>query len=63
MPLYSIDVEFTFSTTIQLEAADAATAEAIFIGANHDQIAHIHGKSFANVTETVRKVVSTTEIP
>lgn len=48
MPVYSVDVDFLFQTTVQIEAATPAEAEAMVLGANHDQIAHINGKSYAD---------------
>jgi len=59
---YSVHVAFTFETDVVITAPDAATAEAMVMGANADQIAHLNGKNFAGVDEAVRTVVSVTEV-
>lgn len=60
--LFNVQVDFLFSATVELEAPDAATAQLMVEGATADQIAHIHGKSYASVDEAIRTVNSVTEV-
>ena len=62
MATYSVDVNFLFSTTVELDAPDSATAEAMVMGASRDQIAHLNGKSYADASEAVRSVTNVTKV-
>jgi len=62
MAIYSVRVDFTLERTMQIEANSAAEAEAMILGASSDEITHIQGKSYADVKDTVRNVVSVTEV-
>jgi len=62
MAIFSVRVDFTLEETMQIEANTAAEAEAIVLGASNEQITHIQGKSYADVKDAVRNVVSVTEV-
>jgi len=62
MALFEIEVEFVFTTTIQVEAVDAASASSLVMNATSDQVAHLNGKSYASVDEATRNINSITEI-
>lgn len=62
MPKYRLQVQFLYETDIYIEADSAEAAEAMFVNATHDEIAHINGRSFAHAEESTRSVVSTTEV-
>ena len=62
MPSFDVDVDFVFNAVVRVEAPDAATAEAMVLNANNDQVAHLNGKSYALADETTRVVNFITEV-
>jgi len=62
MPLYELTTRFVFNTIVRIEAPNPQIAEAMFMGANNDQIAHINGKSYASAGDADRYVDSIVEI-
>jgi len=62
MPTYRVHVNFCFETDVDVDAPDAATAQAMVETATHDQISHLNGKAYATVNEATREVTSVTEV-
>ena len=63
MPVFDIEVEFVFKSLMRVEAVDAASIPAMVDALDHDQTAHLTGKSYADVSETDRReVISITEV-
>jgi len=62
VPTYSVHVVFTFSADVDVLASSSSVAEMMVMGADHDQVAHLHGKAYATVNEATREVTSVTEV-
>lgn len=62
MALFDVDVNFTLSTQITTEAESAEEAKAMIMNASNDEITHIQGKSYADISETTRQVSSVVEV-
>lgn len=63
MPTYDVSVDFVFTTTVRVDAPDEASIPALLESLTHDQLAHLNGKSYADVDETSRRdVVSIVEV-
>lgn len=62
MATFEIQVDFVFSTTVTIEAADAASAQFMVENASNDDIAHLNGKSYAQAGDSVRIIQNVTEV-
>ena len=62
MPDFDVRVDFILEETMRITANSAEEAEAMVLGASNQQITEIQGKSYADVKDTVRKVISITEV-
>ena len=62
MPDFDVRVNFVLESTVRMTATNHAEAEAMVLGASNQQITEIQGKSYADVKDAVRQVVSVTEV-
>jgi len=62
MALYNIEMDFTYTSSFQLEASSPEEAEGMVLAAGHNEIADITGRSFAQATECTRIVKNITEV-
>ena len=62
MTEFDVRVDFVLEETMRITASNQAEAKAIVLAASNEQITHIQGKSYADVKDTVRSVVSVTEV-
>ena len=62
MPEFDVRVDFTLEEMMRITASNRAEAEVIVLGATNEQITEIQGKSYADVKDTIRKVISVTEV-
>ena len=58
MNKYKVTVDFVFTSEMMIEAKDETTAKAMVMAADHDQIAHLNGKSYADVQDAERFITS-----
>lgn len=62
MAIYDVEIEFAYVTTIRVEAPTEIDAGNLLLGASNVEVAHIQGKSYADISETVRRIINTTEV-
>lgn len=62
MAKYTVGVDFTYSTSIEVEAGSVDEAEAIVLGASNESITHLQGRSYADVAQCSRLVTSIVEV-
>ena len=62
MPSFDVRVNFILESTVRMTATNHAEAEAMVLGASNEQITEIQGKSYADVKDTIREVISVTEV-
>jgi|GEM_PF-2943036 len=62
MATFKVNVDFIFNTTMDIEASDEATAQAMVVNATPEQIAHLNGKNYASVGESARVIKSVEEV-
>lgn len=62
MPEFNVRVDFVLEETMRITASNQAEAEAVVLGASNEQITHIQGKSYADVKDAIRSVISVIEV-
>lgn len=62
MAIFDVEMAFTYTANIQVEADSAQEAGDLLLTASDASVTHLQGKSYADISDTTRSVVSIQEI-